>query len=75
VDLVVVVGGRGSSNTKTLYQIVRERAEAEQVETPEELKSEWFKGVNSVGVTSGASTPEQTVQLVADTIRSIAPAD
>jgi len=75
VDLVVVVGGKGSSNTKTLYQIVREHTEAVQVETPEELKSEWFEGVNSVGVTSGASTPEQTVRFVADTIRTIAPAD
>jgi 4-hydroxy-3-methylbut-2-enyl diphosphate reductase len=67
-DLVVVVGGRVSSNTKTLYQIAREHTEAVHIETPDELEKEWFLGIRCVGVVSGASTPEETVRDTEKTI-------
>jgi (E)-4-hydroxy-3-methyl-but-2-enyl pyrophosphate reductase len=70
-DLVVVVGGKVSSNTKTLYQIAREHAEAVHIETPEELEKEWFLGIHCVGVVSGASTPEETVRDTEKMIHSL----
>lgn len=67
-DLVVVVGGKGSSNTKTLYQIAREHTQAVHVEIPDDLDASILEGRNSVGVVSGASTPQKTVQQVQERI-------
>ncbi|MBN2323277.1 MAG: 4-hydroxy-3-methylbut-2-enyl diphosphate reductase [Spirochaetes bacterium] len=71
-DLVVVVGGKKSSNTKTLYQIALEHTEAAHVETPDGLDASLFVGRKRVGVVSGASTPRKTVQEVKERIESIA---
>ncbi|MBM3948463.1 MAG: 4-hydroxy-3-methylbut-2-enyl diphosphate reductase [SAR202 cluster bacterium] len=65
VDLVLVIGAPNSSNCNRL----REVAEAQGVPAflingPEELKPAWLKGVDTVGITSGASTPEQLVEAV-----------
>jgi 4-hydroxy-3-methylbut-2-enyl diphosphate reductase len=69
VDLVLVIGAPNSSNCNRL----REVAEAEGVPAhllngPEEMRPEWFDGVKNVGVTSGASTPEELVRAVIDAI-------
>ncbi len=69
VDCVVVIGGRNSSNTQKLYDICEKTAgKAYLVETEEELKPEWFTGLNSVGITAGASTPHKLIEKVRDTI-------
>jgi 4-hydroxy-3-methylbut-2-enyl diphosphate reductase IspH len=70
-DLVVVVGGRGSSNTKNLYHIAQEHTEVVLVEIPEEIERGWFGGVRRVGVVSGASTPEEMVRKVKAKILSL----
>jgi 4-hydroxy-3-methylbut-2-enyl diphosphate reductase len=66
VDLVVVVGGRASANTRHLVEVCREEgAYPVHVETVAELRPEWFAGVTRVGLTAGASTPD----VVLDDVR------
>jgi len=65
VDLMLVVGGRNSANTKRLFEVCKKIADGSYlVETEKDLKDAWFKGVGSVGVTSGASTPDRVVEKV-----------
>jgi 4-hydroxy-3-methylbut-2-enyl diphosphate reductase len=69
VDLVLVIGAPNSSNCKRL----REVAEAHGVTAyllngPDEMDPRWFEGVHNVGITSGASTPEQLVEAVIDAL-------
>jgi 4-hydroxy-3-methylbut-2-enyl diphosphate reductase len=71
VELVLVIGAPNSSNCNRL----REVAEASGVTAylingPDELESSWIQGVETVGITSGASTPESLVQ---DVIRTLQP--
>lgn len=73
VDVVVVVGSRGSSNTGHLAQVCREEgAVTYHVEGAEELDPAWFATVRRVGVTGGASTPSWMVDEVAARIDELA---
>lgn len=73
VDLILVVGGRSSANTRHLLEVCREEgATAYQVESAEELREEWLKDRQRVGVTAGASTPDSAVQAVVRRIQEIA---
>lgn len=75
VDVIVVVGGHNSGNTTRLTEICRSRnARTHHVETAEELQREWFTGAHVVGVTAGASTPDEQIQGVITAIESL-PAD
>lgn len=67
VGAMVVLGGRNSSNTTRLAEICTERCvRTFHVESPDELCAKWFDGCEVVGVTAGASTPEdQITALVA----------
>ena len=65
VQALLVVGGRGSSNTTRLAEIGRARAlPTHHIETADEIAPEWFRGVDSVGVVSGASTPDWIIKDV-----------
>jgi 4-hydroxy-3-methylbut-2-enyl diphosphate reductase len=64
-DFIVVVGGKHSSNTKTLFAQVRNIVSAIHIENARELQKDWFRQVKKVGVISGASTPAQEVARVA----------
>jgi 4-hydroxy-3-methylbut-2-enyl diphosphate reductase len=65
VDLVLVVGARNSSNSNRLREVAAsEKKPAFLVQDQSEIKPEWLQGVTSVGITSGASTPEVLVQGV-----------
>lgn len=65
VDVMVVVGGRNSSNTKKLAQICQEvEVPTYHIEQPEELKPQWFERVTKAGVTAGASTPHWIIEEV-----------
>lgn len=72
VDLMLVVGGHNSANTKHLLEVCREEgANAYHVESPAEVKAEWLKGCKRVGITAGASTPDSTVEAVVRRIQRL----
>ena len=65
VDLVLVVGGRSSANTRHLLDVCKEEGSvAYHVEGPDDLMAEWLTGCERVGVTAGASTPDSAVEAV-----------
>ncbi len=69
VEVMVVVGGKTSANTKHLAELsAMNGARAYHIEGPDELQPEWFAGVNVAGLMSGASTPGWLVDQVADRI-------
>ncbi len=72
VDAVVVVGGRGSSNTRALWQIASQHCPAYLVETAKELRAEDFAGFQSVAITAGASTPAFIIKEVQETMSEVA---
>ena len=70
-DLVIVVGSRNSSNSVRLVEVALEYgAKASYlVDYAEEIQDEWFTGVETIGVTSGASVPEILVKDVLATLQ------
>jgi (E)-4-hydroxy-3-methyl-but-2-enyl pyrophosphate reductase len=71
VDVIVVVGGRGSSNTNALVAHCAARRPTHHVETPDEVCAEWFSPGQRVGITSGTSTPDWLVDAVESVCRSL----
>ncbi|WP_461829306.1 4-hydroxy-3-methylbut-2-enyl diphosphate reductase [Aquifex sp.] len=72
VDVVIVIGGKNSGNTRRLYHIARElNPNTYHIETEEELKPEWFKNAKRVGITAGASTPDWIIERVVNRIKEI----
>ncbi len=71
VDLMIVVGGRNSANTFRLAQISRNNGTVTyQVESAVEINSDWFQNINKVGVTAGASTPDEQITEIIEKIKS-----
>ncbi len=71
-DVMVVVGGRHSSNTRKLVQVCSEKCKRTIfVETSDELKASDFAGANLVGVVAGASTPSGIIKEVLKTMTDI----
>ena len=65
VDVMIVVGGRNSANTRRLAEICRSiQPRTHHVEVAEELEPAWFADTEKVGVTSGASTPDWIIEDV-----------
>lgn len=72
VEVMVIVGGKNSSNTRRLYEIASSNCKkAYLIESSDELMNEWFYNVNSVGVTGGASTPPEMVEEVYYRIKNL----
>ncbi len=69
-DLVLVVGSANSSNTVRLVEVALEAGAkaAHRIDFASEIKDEWFDGVETVGVSSGASVPEELVEEVLEYI-------
>jgi len=73
VDLMIVVGGYHSANTRRLAQICQATGTAtHHIETAAEIDLQWLNGAATVGVTAGASTPLEAVQTVAARLRELA---
>ncbi|MCS7109303.1 MAG: 4-hydroxy-3-methylbut-2-enyl diphosphate reductase [Candidatus Micrarchaeota archaeon] len=72
VDIMIVVGGKNSGNTRRLAEVCSRIKPTYHIETADELKEEWFKGVNKVGISAGASTPEFIIDEVINKINRIA---
>ncbi|MBC2575687.1 4-hydroxy-3-methylbut-2-enyl diphosphate reductase [Peptostreptococcus canis] len=62
VDVMVVIGGKHSSNTQKLVKICKEVVDTLAIETSEELKNIDFNNYETIGVTAGASTPDWIIQ-------------
>ncbi len=71
-EVVIVVGGNNSNNTGELVRTAeRLGARSFQVERPEDLQKDWFRGVESVGLTAGTSTLDESVQAVFRRLKQI----
>lgn len=64
VDVMIVVGGKNSANTRKLAGICSELTRTHLIETADELEKDWFTGVETVGLTAGASTPDWIIEEV-----------
>ncbi len=72
-EVVIVIGGKNSNNTRQLTQkALSLGVRAHQVERPDDLLPEWFHGVTHVGVTAGTSTLDETVRAVQDRLTTFA---
>ncbi len=67
-DMMIVTGGRNSSNTEKLYKLCSEITKTYLIEKASELSDIKFDNVFSVGVTAGASTPDGTIKEVIKTM-------
>ncbi len=71
VDAMLVVGGRNSANTTRLASLCREEGKPTyHIEVADEIRAEWLEGVETVGVTAGASTPDWVVDGVVKRLKA-----
>jgi len=71
-DVVVVVGGAHSNNTRELCVTCRQYcAQVHQVQTQQDLRAEWFTGAAIVGVTAGTSTPDSLIDGVEQWLKNL----
>ncbi len=71
-DIMIVIGGKNSSNTKQLYSICKNYCDSSYlIENEKEILPEWFKDKQLCGISAGASTPDWVVQNVVDRISSV----
>lgn len=72
VDIIIVIGGKNSSNTKQLLEICKKNCpNSYLIEDENELQGEWFEAKKICGVTAGASTPEWIIQNVRKKLEEI----
>lgn len=71
VDIMIIIGGKNSSNTKQLYNIAKEYCDTYLVESEKELKKEWFLEKKLCGISAGASTPEWLVENIISRIKEM----
>jgi 4-hydroxy-3-methylbut-2-enyl diphosphate reductase len=71
VDLMIVIGGKNSGNTTRLAQICSKKTKTYHIETACSVKEKWFKNVNSVGLTAGASTPDWIIKEIEMRIKKV----
>lgn len=64
VDLILVVGGKNSANTRHLFEICSRSKRSYFIQGAEDLQPEWFAGVRGVGLTAGASTPDYVLDEI-----------
>jgi (E)-4-hydroxy-3-methyl-but-2-enyl pyrophosphate reductase len=75
VEAMVIVGGRQSANTAQLSEVCRKvNPRVFQVESAEEIEEQWFAGMARIGVSAGASTPDEVIAEVVDRLTRIEPA-
>jgi 4-hydroxy-3-methylbut-2-enyl diphosphate reductase len=73
-DLVLVVGSRNSSNSNRLVEVAeRHGCKARLLDEQADIDPCWFEGVERVGVTAGASSPERIVRRIVDALRVLGP--
>jgi len=72
-DVVIVIGGAHSNNTRELVETCRRHcARVHHVQTAEDLLPEWLAGAKVAGITAGTSTPDDIIDRVEQTLRAFA---
>ena len=76
VDVMLVIGGKHSANTRRLYQLCSAITRSYHIETKDDIHKEWFyredgSPVERVGITAGASTPDWVIRDVVDYLNSL----
>jgi len=61
-ELMLVLGGYNSANTRRLFEVCSSIVETQLIETADEVKASWLTGKERVGVTAGASTPDEAIE-------------
>ena len=69
VDLMIIIGGKNSSNTKKLYEISSNNVKTLLVENKDELEISGLKNINIVGIMAGASTPYDSINEIVEKIK------
>ena len=71
-DIVVVIGGKNSSNSKELWEKSKSYGiDSYFIQSSEQLEKRWFDGKEIIGVTAGASTPDYLIDEVVERIKEI----
>ncbi|MCK4421751.1 4-hydroxy-3-methylbut-2-enyl diphosphate reductase [candidate division WOR-3 bacterium] len=71
-ELVIVIGGKKSANTSRLAALsLKEGCETHHIETDKEIKKEWFRDKEKVGIVSGSSTPDWIIERVINKLKKI----
>ena len=70
-QLVIVIGGTNSANARHLVEICSPLVETHLVETAEEVDNSWLVGKHHIGITAGASTPDEAVEELIAKLRSL----
>lgn len=72
-DVVIVIGGAHSNNTRELVETCgRYCVRVHHVQTAEDLRAEWLEGAGTVGITAGTSTPDDVIQHIEQSIQELA---
>ena len=75
VEAMVIIGGRQSANTAQLAEVCRKvNPHVYQIESADEIVPDWFAGMRQIGVSAGASTPDEVIAEVVDRLTQIEPA-
>jgi 4-hydroxy-3-methylbut-2-enyl diphosphate reductase len=72
VELMLVIGGKGSANTNRLAELCSAVTETHLIETAADINPDWFEGKQKIGVTSGASTAKATIDEVLARLEELA---
>jgi len=70
-QLMIVIGGGNSANARHLVEICSPLVETHLVETADEVDTSWLVGKQHIGITAGASTPDEAVEELIDKLRSL----
>jgi 4-hydroxy-3-methylbut-2-enyl diphosphate reductase len=72
IDLILVVGGKRSANTRHLWEICARYKPSHLIQGADDLQPEWLAGVRAVGLTAGASTPDYVIDEVETALARLA---
>jgi 4-hydroxy-3-methylbut-2-enyl diphosphate reductase len=70
-QLMIVIGGSNSANARHLVEICSPVVETHLVETADEVDTSWLAGKHHIGITAGASTPDEAVEELIDKLKSL----
>jgi 4-hydroxy-3-methylbut-2-enyl diphosphate reductase len=72
-DCMLIIGGRNSANTNRLHQLsLTRQPRSHHIETARDLRPEWFAGVDTVGISAGASTPQWLIDETVTALQKLA---